>query len=176
MTKNEVKNTKLMFFATELIIFAAQVFVFFLVAVFTSDFLRSEERLTEFIKTKINNNTWGELGFTLLAITVALGVISIIKQISTSRFLDKIAQEVFIELARTIYVFGSSVTAIMLAVSVFLYNKPQPTSGPAKKYFIMAGLFAITTFIYGFGFKALLAAKAHDRVKAADAKTQSLEV
>lgn len=148
------------FIITELFVFLSQVFVFFLVTVFTSDFLRNEERLAEFIKSKINSHTWGELGFTLLAITVALGVIAIIKEMASSKFVGNIAREVINELPRTIYVFGSSITAMMLAVAVFYYNQPPAASKQAQSFFVMAGLFAIATFTYGFGIKAALTLKA----------------
>lgn len=145
---------------TELFVFLSQVFVFFLVTVFTSDFLRNEERLAGFIKTKINSHTLGELGFTLLAITVAVGVIAIIKEMASSKFVENIAKEVINELPRTIYVFGSSITAMMLAVAVFYYNQPPDTSKQAQSFFMMAGLFAVVTFTYGFGIKTALSLKA----------------
>lgn len=50
------------FIFSELIVFLSQVTIFFVVAVLTSDFLGSEEKLLAFSKQKINDGSFGELG------------------------------------------------------------------------------------------------------------------
>lgn len=147
------------FFITEALVFVSQVVVFFLVAFFTSDLLRNEERLAEFAASKINNNTISELGLTLLAITFALGSITFIKEVAPpSGIIERLSREVLHELPRTIYFFGSSLTAITLATAIFISNHPQPNSKPAVFVF-MSSFSAITAFVYGCGLKTLLIKK-----------------
>ena len=166
MTPKNHPPTTVSFVLTEFCIFAAQFFVFFLVAVFTSDFLRNEERLTEFSISKVNGNTIGELGLTLLAITVALGVLSILSELAPSKFLERLSHEMLQELPRTIYFFGSSITAITIAVAVFINNHPTTATKPAG-FAAMAIFFAFSFFAYGCGLKALLLAKERKLHKAA---------
>lgn len=159
MTIKNHQPTIFSFVFIELCIFASQVFVFFLVAVFTSDFLRSEQRLTEFSESKVNSNTMSELGITLLAITVALGVLSILSTLAPSKFVERLSREILQELPRTIYFFGSSITAITMAVAVYISNHPTTSTRPASGFAAMAAFLAISFFIYGCGLKALLLVK-----------------
>lgn len=159
MTIKKHQPTTASFIFTELCIFSSQVFVFFLVAVFTSDFLRNEERLNEFSISKVNGNTMTELGLTLLAITVALGVLTILSALASSKFIERLSHEILQELPRTIYFFGSSITAITIAVAVFIDNHPTASTKPASGFAAIAVFFALSFFTYGCGLKALLLAK-----------------
>ena len=150
----------LSFYFTELAIFLSQVAVIFLVAFFTTDLLRNETRLAEFSGAKINGSTMGEIGLTLVAITLWLGVLAILKEFVESPLLSKISSEVLSELPRTIYFFGSSISAAVLAIAVYIANHPETSSRPASGYFATAGLLAFTAFVYGCGLKAILTSKA----------------
>jgi hypothetical protein len=154
--------TGVKFFFTELCIFFAQIFVFFMVVVFTSDFLRSESRLAEFATAKINGNTMPELGLTLIALTLALGAITLLGTFAPSKFLEDLSMEVLQEMPRTIYFFGSSITAITIAIAVYTKFHPAGTV-PAKGYAAMAVFFAVTFFVYGSVFKFGLLASAKRR-------------
>lgn len=151
------------FYFTELLIFLSQVIVIFLVAFFTTDLLRNETRLEEFANAKINNSTMSEIGLTLLAITLWLGVLTIIKEFADSSFLSKLSGEILNELPRTIYFFGSSITAAILAIAVYTMNHPASHAKPASGYFLLAAWLALVAFIYGCGLKALLTVKARKK-------------
>ncbi|MDP2762642.1 MAG: hypothetical protein Q8O64_19950 [Sideroxyarcus sp.] len=147
------------FWVTEFFVFLSQVAVIFLVAFFISDMFHSESRLTEFVNGKINTNTMTELLLTLFAITFVMGLLAIAKEIIPSSLFEKIAGEVLNELPRTIYLFGSSITAVTAAVATFIYNHPDSTNKPAVGFFTMSVFFALTFFAYGCGAKALLTLK-----------------
>lgn len=152
-------NSRFDFFVTELFVFLSQVFVIFLVAVFTSDFLRNEDRLVEFVTSRVNKNFLSELGLTLLAITVAIGLLTIVKTFGPEGKIEALSQKLLTELPHTIYFFGSSITATTLSVAIFTANHSQSESMQASSYSAMAAFFAISTFIYGFGLKALVLSK-----------------
>ena len=146
------------FIITELSVFVSQIFIFFTVAAFSSDFLRNEDRLTEYVTAKVNTNTMPEIGLTLLAVTVALGVLFFISRIASTPFIEKISNEVLNEAPRTIYFFGSSISATTLAVSIFLAYHPDPTHGSrlASNLFWTSVFFASVAFVYGCGINYLL--------------------
>ena len=163
----------LMFFVTELFVFLSQIFIFFIVAAFSSDFLRNEDRLVEFATAKINAHTMPEIGLTLLAITVALGVLAFISRIASSTIVEIISNEVLNEAPRTIYFFGSTISATILAIAIFLSNHPQATADTkaASAFFGMSVGAAIISFAYGCGLSYLLKQRAlKDRYLKPEAK------
>lgn len=147
------------FVFTELCVFLAQVLVIFIVAFFISDSLSSEERLTEFVNGKINMHTMYELGLTLFAVTFVLGLLTLIKEGVPSSYVEKIIGEVLFELPRTIYLFGSCITASTVAMAFFLSAHPQATTQPAAGYFGLSAFFALSFFGYGCGAKAFFLSK-----------------
>lgn len=143
------------FILTEFCIFAAQTLTLFIVAYIISDSLSNEDRLMGFINGKINTTTMKELGLTLFSATFVLGLFSLIQEISSSHHLKKISREVLFELPRTIYLFGSSITASTIAIAFFLSSHPQSTAEPVAGYIGLSAFFAITFFVYGSALKAL---------------------
>lgn len=138
----------------ELCVFAAQVLVIFVVAYFISDSLASEERLVEFVSGKVNTHTMKELGLTLFAVTFVLGLLALVKELVRSDYVEKVSTEVLLELPRTIYLFGSSITASTIALAFFLSSHPEATKEPASGYFWMSAFFALSFFAYGCTAKA----------------------
>jgi magnesium-transporting ATPase (P-type) len=136
------------FIFIEFCIFISQVAVIFFVAFLISHMFSNETRFTEFISGKLNAQTTTELGLTLLAVTFVLGVLAILKQLEPSSLLEKIVNEVISELPRTIYLFGSSITAISLSIAVYAYIHPQETLKPLN-FFAHAAFFALSFFTYG---------------------------
>lgn len=157
--QSEVNKLGFSFVFIEFCVFAAQVLVFFIVSYFISDSLSSEDRLTEYIKLKMNTNTMSELGLTLFSTTFVLGLLTLIKEVSSSAFVEKISGEVLFELPRTIYLFGSSITAATIAIALFISSHPQAAPHPASGYFGLSAFFAISFFAYGCGAKAMLMSK-----------------
>jgi len=143
----------------ELCVFAAQVLVIFIVAYFISDSLSSEERLMEFVNGKVNMHTIKELGLTLFSVTFVLGLLALTKEVVPSSYVEKVSGEVLLELPRTIYLFGSSITASTIAIAFFLSSHPQAATQPAVGYFGLSAFFALSFFGYGCGAKVLLLSK-----------------
>jgi hypothetical protein len=161
-TKPLAQKSKKLWFTflfVEFCVFASQVLVIFIVSYFISDSLGNEERLTKFVLGKVNTETMSELGLTLFATTFVLGLLSLIKEVSSSPLVEKITGEILSELPRTIYLFGSSITAATVAIAVFLSTHPEAANKPASGFFALSAGFAITFFAYGCGAKALLVAK-----------------
>ena len=108
----------LRFITVEFFVFASQVIVIFLVTFFTTDMLSNETRLTEFVAGNLNVNTMTELGLTLFAATFVFGVVAIAKEVASAPIVELVASEVLAEIPRTIYLFGSTITAVTVAVAI----------------------------------------------------------
>ncbi|HEY0917092.1 MAG TPA: hypothetical protein VGE22_19600, partial [Solimonas sp.] len=109
------------FFLLELFIYLSQVFMFFIVAVMASNFLGDEETLVRFMNSKINDQSFNEVGFMLVAIVVTVGVLTTIaSMVRNSSWQELLTREVLRELPRAIYAFGSSVSGPMIAAGVFI--------------------------------------------------------
>lgn len=158
----EIKSSEALginFWFIEFCVFISQVVVIFFVSFFISDMFRSEGRLTEFVNGKVNTNTITELLLTIGALIFVMGALAVAKEFIPSNMVEKIAGDVLHELPRTIYLFGSSITAVTAAVATFIYNHPESTSKPAAGFFAMSAMFAFTFFAFGCGAKALLTLK-----------------
>ncbi|HTN29905.1 MAG TPA: hypothetical protein VL178_03610 [Pseudomonas sp.] len=166
MEKKVKQQTESMtFYLTELCVFLSQVLIIFLVAYFISDMMQSEERLSSFVSSKVNALTFREFWLTLFSATFVLGLLFIIREMAPSRFVEKIATEVINELPRTIYLFGSSMTALTAAVAVFLAVNPTENAIPAAGLFGTSLFFAFIFFVYGCGAKFLLIRKKRQRLE-----------
>lgn len=148
------------FIFNEFIIFTSQIFIFFIVAVFTSDFLRSEDRLVKYAELKINSGSMIELGLTFTAVFVVIGCLSAIGKVFSNKIVDSYIHEILCEIPKTIYFFGSSVTGVMLAISLFIYRNPQPQSTP-DHFAFLASIFALAAFLYGCGISYAFKRKTH---------------
>ncbi|RXS44608.1 hypothetical protein EST55_03770 [Idiomarina sp. 29L] len=148
------------FVFSELVIFMSQVLVFFMVAVFTSNFLNSEEKLVEFANQKINDGSLTEVGLTFLAILVVIGLFSALGRIFDNKYVEFYVNEVLCEMPKTIYVFGSSATGTMLAISLFIYRNPAEGAS-AQGFAALSFLFAFMMFLYGVAFSYAFKRKTH---------------
>lgn len=145
------------FILREAILYVAQIFIGFFVIFFLTHIFCDEEIVTSVINSKITPNILKELGYTILSITLALGVISLLQKITDNKFTDIILNEVMLEMPRAIYFFGSQMTSaiISLAIAVNLY----PSSIKSKEILFMAFVISFATFLYGCGLKYLLKRK-----------------
>jgi hypothetical protein len=155
MTKPK-KPLSVSFFIIELTIFAFQVLTIFIVAFFISDMFTSEQKFNGFISGKINAVTVKEFLLTLFSVTFCLGLVTIAKELAPTNFISRITTEILDEIPRTIYLLGSNVTAVTLAIAVYLPQKSSTTIPVAGGLYIVSLLFAVVFFMYGFGIKALL--------------------
>ncbi|WP_264876020.1 hypothetical protein [Vibrio agarivorans] len=154
------KQTKFQFFAKELVVFVSQILVFFVVAVLTSSFLSNEQALTEFASTKINDGSLKELLLTFVAIFFVVGCFTTIQRLTDSEVINDFIDEVLFEIPKTIYFFGSSLSGVMLAISMFLLFD-ESNEGSTEKYFAVTIVFAIMAFIYGSTLSYKLKKKTH---------------
>lgn len=157
--KNIFNLGNIEFVFIEFAVFLSQALVIFIVTFFLSDMLKNEERLTTFVTSKLNDFTISELGLTLFAVTFVLGLFYIIKEMSTSSLVERIASELIDELPRTIYLFGSSITAITAALAIFLLQNPDSSQIQASRFFVMSLFIGISFFGYGCLIKAGLKRK-----------------
>lgn len=148
------------FVLSEFIIFLSQIAMFFMVALFTSHFLKSEERLAAFAKQKIGDGTLSELGLTFLAILVVIGLFSAVGKVFDNKYVDSYVSEVFFEMPKTIYVFGSAATGTMLAISLFIHLNPEEGAS-APSFAGLSLVFAFIMFLYGCGFSYAFKRKTH---------------
>lgn len=157
---DQYKQSVVKFVFSEFVIFISQVAVFFMVAVFTSNFLNSEEKLAAFSEQKINDGSLAELGLTFLAILVVIGLFSALGRIFDNKYVDHYVNEILYEMPKTIYVFGSAATGTMLAISLFAYLHPTDEVN-AKGFAVLSAFFAFMVFMYGCGFSYAFKRKTH---------------
>jgi hypothetical protein len=139
-----------MFVLTEFLVYLSQIVMFFFVAVLTSNLLRDEKNLLNYMTTRINENTVFEVVATMLAVAATMGIIAgIARAAPASSLLERLADEVLGEAPRTAYVFGSSVTGTLLAAALFMQNHLQ-VEGPRPQFWLFAAILAaFVGFAYG---------------------------
>jgi hypothetical protein len=147
-----------MFLITELFVFFSQIINFLAVAAFSSNFLQDESHLVQYAEAKLNPHTLPDIGLHLLAITMVIGLTAFVARVASSPVVETILDEVLKEAPRTIYFFGSTVTATIFAVAIFLAFHPEAANNAreARQYFGMSLLSAGLTFVYGCGLNYLL--------------------
>lgn len=140
------------FIFTELALYISQIFIFFVVAVLSSNMLKDESALVAYMGTKINNNSLQEVGYIIAATIFALGVFSLLaRAVEGIAWLESISDEVLNEAPRAVYFFGSSVTGALVAAAIFVHNHPSPGSVGVIHWISMSGIFGLGGFVYGCG-------------------------
>jgi hypothetical protein len=157
---DQYKKTIGKFIFSEFVVFVSQIAVFFMVAVFTSNFLNSEERLVAFSEQKMNDGSFSELGLTFLAILVVIGFFSALGRVFENKYVEYYVNEVLCEMPKTIYFFGSAATGTMLAISLFIHLNPTSESS-AQGFALLSLTFAFMVFAYGCGFSYAFKRKTH---------------
>lgn len=153
--------------AVELLLFVFQVLTFFIVAFITSYMFSNEERLTAFVSERINATTMENLGLTLFGVTFCFGLVAIAREVIPGNFIERVSRELIFELPRTIYLFGSSLTAATIAIALFIGKHPSASHTPSKDFLVMSFFFGLVFFLYGYGIKALLLHRSRSRNSAA---------
>ena len=159
------KQSTVKFVFNEFIVFLSQVTVFFMVTIFVTNFLSSEKKLVQFSSQKIHDGTLNELGLTFLAILIVIGLFSAIGRVFDNKYVEYYVNEILCEMPKTIYFFGSSITGVMLAISLFLSFNPIQIEA-AEGFTSMSLLFAFMSFAYGCAFSYGFKRKTHIKVKA----------
>lgn len=156
------KKTSFEFIVTELAIYLSQTFMFFVVAALTSNMLRDEASLTNYMNSKINDHSLEEVGYIIVATILTIGILSALaRAIKPIGWLEALSDEVLNEIPRAIYFFGSSVTGAIIAAAIFVHNHPV-VKAPAVGYWLfMAAVFGFGAFIYGCGMSYAFKQKTH---------------
>lgn len=139
-----------------------------MVAVFTSNFLKSESALVAYAEQKINEGSMGELSLTFLAILVVVGLFAAVGRIFTADIVESYISNVLSEVPRTIYFFGSSVTGVMLAIFLFISNNGGQSEAQLGHVALLAVIFAVMPFLYGSLLSFAFKRKTHILAKAAE--------
>ncbi len=155
------KQTSGSFIFSELIIFLSQIVIFFVVSVFTSDFLSDEKGLIKYSQQKINDGSLAELGLMFLAIAIVVGGFTIIGEAIGKESTKRYITAVLYEMPKTIYVFGSGATGVMIAMTLYLYFNPETATADAQGFALTTGYFALMIFIVGCGLSYFFKRKTH---------------
>lgn len=153
-------KTQKFFFISEISAFTIQVLIFFCLTLLMSNFLTIESDLIKFAENKLNSKK--EFMYTFISTIFASGLLTLIQKLidDNNAFWHKIIDDTLLELPRIIYLFGSSIVAISIAVGIYLKMNPHADSSINYNFFFIYGLFlACMFFIYGCGLKFLLVRK-----------------
>ncbi|PSV88674.1 hypothetical protein [Photobacterium iliopiscarium] len=156
----QYKQSPHKFIFSEFVVFVSQIFMFFMVTIFVSNFLNNEDKLINFLNQKINDGTIGDLILSLLAILIVIGLFTTLDRVIDNKHVKFYIDEVLNEIPKLIYTLGSSVTGSMLATSLFLVLNPN-IEITAIKTATTAISFAFIVFIYGCGFSYIFKRKTH---------------
>jgi len=155
-TNHEVQPVDISFFVIEFLIFCSQILTIYLVGFFISGLFKNEKALLDFALSKLQANSIGEFGLTVLAILVLIGLIATVTEFFPTHMSHKILRKVIEEFPRTIYLFGSSLTATLLSVATFSVVNSNSNTSRGPKYFLMSGIFGFMFFVMGCGLKAFI--------------------
>ncbi len=161
-TRNDINEAMTIgeFFISELVAFVTQILIFFCVGVLLSKVLSNETDVIKFAENKLGS--WQEFTLTLIATIFALGLLTTIQRLwnSENGFWNKTIDNTLLEFPRTLYLFGSSLTAAAIVVGLYLWLNPNADTENNPILFIRYSIvFAMTFFIYGCGVKFLLVRK-----------------
>lgn len=149
----------LKFLSIEFILYCVQILIGFIVICSLTKLFAYEELTTKILNSKITDSVLSELGWTLFAITVVLGLIKLAQTIFDVES-KSILNEVMLEMPRAIYFFGSQMTAAMIALIIAINCYPSESTLSQKTLIISTAiLVGIITFLYGCGLKFLLKRK-----------------
>lgn len=144
------KKSRFEFFVGEILIYLAQIMVFFWVTFLISGSLSDEDKLVDFLSTKINDNSISEIGYIILGTIITFGIILAIQRAAPATvWFDEVADEILTSISRTIYFFGSSVTGSILAVSLFSYLNPDNGNPKPEFWLSLSVVFGVGAFLYG---------------------------
>lgn len=155
------------FIAAETIGFAAQVMVFFLVAAFVSRMFQEEQSLANYLNSKVHEHTIVEFCATVVALVAVVGILFVFVRGGDRRpssFVQRVGDEVILDLPRVLYALGSSITGPVLAVGCFLIRNPQNQVPGPGWWFAMAAFFALFFLVSGVSLSYYLKRSTHIRI------------
>lgn len=140
----------------ELSVSLSQMAIFFFLALFSTNFLTDKEALQSFMDRSVNTTTFPQFWLTILSIFVVSGFLfALIQACRNNKFVEQIAQQVLLEIPRVISIFGSSVFALMLAITIHLSNFPEDKEPFVSKFLILGSLFWSVSFMYSFALRLM---------------------
>ncbi|WP_160151764.1 hypothetical protein [Microbulbifer sp. ALW1] len=140
----------------ELSVSISQTAIFFFLALFSTNFLRDKEALQAFMERTVSTATFPQFWLTILSIFVVSGFLfALIQAFRNNAYVELIALQVLLEIPRVISIFGSSVFALMLAISIHLWFFPEENEPFASKFIVLGLLFWSASFIYSFALRLI---------------------
>ena len=144
------KKDNLEFLFSELWAYFSQFLIFFFIVVLSTQFLTDEKKFEEFVTKKLPSDLWLEFGWTFVAIAVVGSITWLISK-GILKQSDEKVREIFVEFPRTIYLFGSSASAIFFSIALYLQKHPATPTGKETPISLLgAGLvILISFFVFG---------------------------
>lgn len=144
------KKNKLQFLLEELLVYLSQVFMFFIVSFLVSNTLKDEAALVAFVQSKINQSSFNELLYSLIAAIFMIGCLAFISRLSEkNKLINALTETVINSIPRTIYFFGSSVTGSVISVAVFSKLNPSAQNTGADLLLFLSTCVGLFSFITG---------------------------
>ena len=140
--------TLLEFALMELATFVCQTSIFYMVAVLISDFLSDEDRLVAYAGSRIGNIAVQELCIVIPVSFLIVGILYTVSDRCSSRWTERLIDRVLQGIPITIYLFGSSVVGVLLALSTFSSKSADPNIVTGSIVFVST-IAATIFFAYG---------------------------
>lgn len=151
------KKTVLEFIITELFVFISQIFIFFFCVLFTSNFLRNEKLLVDFVDSKLKSLDVTETIIVASASLTIIGILNLIQRaVPNEPFIIKIIDNVINQVPKLFYTLSSWFIGVVLAVIFFTQNNPDPTGSNLLKYFTSILIMLFFGLLCGTGLAFLL--------------------
>lgn len=136
------------FFLIELATFICQMFIFFMVAVVISVFLSDKDRLVAYASSRLGDIAIQELVTVIFVSFAIVGVLYPLSNRHLSRWAERLIERVLQDIPRTIYLFGSSVAGVLLAICIFSLRSGDPSIVATSSAFLSI-VSAIAFFAWG---------------------------
>ena len=143
----------------ELCVFLAQTVAILIVAVFVTDLLSDEARVTKFVMSKLEANSVKDFFLSLFALTSVMGVIAIVQSFAQGELWSRVSQAILDEFPRTIYFFGANLSALTLVAAIFSMSHPGRNDLGDPVLFLLYSTAGLVFFGYGFALKYFRARK-----------------
>ena len=144
----------------ELSVYVSQIMIFFCVTFLISNQLTDQKSLEAYISTKANDFFIKEFLFTFLSTIFIVGLLTVLNRTISNSIISDVIDEVVDSIPRTIYIFGSSYTGIILAITLFVTYRPELKTMTPVAWLSLDILLGVIFFTYGYILKFALCRKA----------------
>lgn len=153
------------FFAVETSIFALQTAVLFLVGYFGSYMFTNEQKFIELVNSRVSSLSVNEFMITMLVLVFCFGVVALAYFFTPISAFQRVLRELVSEFPRTVYLFGSNLSALGLLMYAYACEHPGVKVGTPEKYLKIAVFFAVAFLFIGIGFKCLIVLRGQKNIE-----------